>query len=83
MHAQVAAKYQDNMSQRVFLVGDAAHRFPPAGGFGMNCGLQDAHNLAWKLSYVVQGIADTKLPGTTYEKGEFNILCDTSPLFLR
>ena len=34
---------------RVFLVGDAAHTFPPAGGFGMNTGLQDAHNLAWKL----------------------------------
>ena len=35
---------------RVFLAGDAAHRFPPAGGFGMNTGIQDAHNLAWKLA---------------------------------
>ena len=34
----------------VFLAGDAAHRFPPAGGFGMNTGIQDAHNLAWKLA---------------------------------
>ena len=34
----------------VYLVGDAAHRFPPSGGFGMNSGLQDAHNLAWKLA---------------------------------
>lgn len=34
----------------VFLTGDAAHRFPPAGGFGMNTGIQDAHNLAWKLA---------------------------------
>jgi hypothetical protein len=33
-----------------FLAGDAAHRFPPAGGFGMNTGIQDAHNLAWKLT---------------------------------
>ena len=32
------------------LVGDAAHVFPPAGGFGMNTGLQDVHNLAWRLS---------------------------------
>jgi 2-polyprenyl-6-methoxyphenol hydroxylase-like FAD-dependent oxidoreductase len=34
----------------VFLAGDAAHQFPPAGGFGMNTGIQDAHNLAWKLA---------------------------------
>jgi putative polyketide hydroxylase len=34
---------------RVFLAGDAAHRFPPHGGFGMNSGVQDSHNLAWKL----------------------------------
>jgi 2-polyprenyl-6-methoxyphenol hydroxylase-like FAD-dependent oxidoreductase len=37
--------YQDGC----FLVGDAAHVFPPAGGFGMNTGLQDVHNLAWRL----------------------------------
>ena len=35
---------------RVFLVGDAAHQFPPSGGFGLNTGLLDAHNLAWKLA---------------------------------
>lgn len=34
---------------RVFLVGDAAHQFPPSGGFGLNTGILDAHNLAWKL----------------------------------
>lgn len=34
----------------MFLAGDAAHRFPPAGGFGMNTGIQDAHNLTWKLA---------------------------------
>jgi 2-polyprenyl-6-methoxyphenol hydroxylase-like FAD-dependent oxidoreductase len=34
----------------VVLLGDAAHVFPPAGGFGMNTGLQDAHNLAWKIA---------------------------------
>ena len=36
-------------SGRVFLAGDAAHRFPPHGGFGMNSGVQDSHNLIWKL----------------------------------
>jgi 2-polyprenyl-6-methoxyphenol hydroxylase-like FAD-dependent oxidoreductase len=34
----------------VFLVGDAAHVFPPAGGFGRNTGLQDVYSLAWKLA---------------------------------
>lgn len=46
---------------RVFLVGDAAHQFPPMGGFGMNSGIQDAHNLAWKLDEVLAGTAGTAL----------------------
>ncbi|CEG43188.1 polyketide hydroxylase-like [Plasmopara halstedii] len=53
MEACVAKQYDDG-NQRVFLVGDAAHQFPPAGGFGMNTGLQDAHNLAWKLALAIQ-----------------------------
>jgi len=36
-------------SGRVFLAGDASHRFPPHGGFGMNSGLQDSQNLVWKI----------------------------------
>jgi len=55
---QIAARYT---AGRVFLVGDAAHRFPPTGGFGMNTGIQDAHNLAWKLSMVLSGQADARL----------------------
>ncbi|KAK9800880.1 hypothetical protein WJX73_005015 [Symbiochloris irregularis] len=46
---------------RVFLAGDAAHQFPPAGGFGMNTGIQDAHNLAWKLAAVLRGKAGPQL----------------------
>ncbi|KAG1122239.1 hypothetical protein G6F42_011668 [Rhizopus arrhizus] len=42
---------------RAFVVGDAAHCHSPAGGQGMNLGLQDAHNLAWKMSDVLKGIA--------------------------
>uniref|UniRef100_A0AAV1T588 FAD-binding domain-containing protein n=1 Tax=Peronospora matthiolae TaxID=2874970 RepID=A0AAV1T588_9STRA len=53
MGARVAKQY-DAGKQRVFLVGDAAHQFPPAGGFGMNTGLQDAHNLVWKLALAIQ-----------------------------
>nr|XP_043639282.1 2,4-dichlorophenol 6-monooxygenase [Erigeron canadensis] len=65
MHAEVAEKFLacDN---RVILAGDAAHRFPPAGGFGMNTGIQDAHNLAWKLATVVKGIASVSFL-STYE----------------
>lgn len=40
---------------RVFLAGDAAHIHPPIGGLGMNTGLQDAHNLGWKLAEVCHG----------------------------
>jgi 2-polyprenyl-6-methoxyphenol hydroxylase-like FAD-dependent oxidoreductase len=36
--------------ERVFLAGDAAHHFPPHGGFGLNSGVQDAQNIAWKLA---------------------------------
>jgi 2-polyprenyl-6-methoxyphenol hydroxylase-like FAD-dependent oxidoreductase len=46
---------------RVLLAGDAAHRLTPAGGFGLNTGVQDAHNLAWKLSAVLAGWAGDRL----------------------
>jgi putative polyketide hydroxylase len=45
----------------VFLAGDAAHEMPPTGGFGLNTGVQDVHNLAWKLAAVLRGRADDKL----------------------
>ncbi|KAF9281145.1 hypothetical protein BGZ88_011777 [Linnemannia elongata] len=41
---------------RIFLAGDAAHIHSPAGGQGLNTGLQDAHNLAWKLAFVLNGL---------------------------
>ncbi|CAB3767119.1 FAD-dependent monooxygenase [Paraburkholderia solisilvae] len=46
---------------RAFIAGDAAHIHPPVGGQGMNTGLQDAHNLAWKLSLVARGLARAAL----------------------
>lgn len=45
----------------IFLVGDAAHAFPPSGGFGLNSGVADAHNLAWKLHAELSGQAGPKL----------------------
>jgi 6-methylpretetramide 4-monooxygenase / 4-hydroxy-6-methylpretetramide 12a-monooxygenase len=49
---------------RCFVAGDAAHVHSPASGQGLNTGLQDAHNLAWKLAMVVRGHADTTLLDT-------------------
>ncbi|MGH3811716.1 MAG: FAD-dependent monooxygenase [Pseudonocardiaceae bacterium] len=48
-------------SDRVFLVGDSAHVWSPAGGIGANTGVQDAHNLAWKLAAVIGGWAGPSL----------------------
>jgi 2-polyprenyl-6-methoxyphenol hydroxylase-like FAD-dependent oxidoreductase len=52
MSAQVAATLR---SGPIFLAGDAAHRFPPTGGLGLNTGVADAHNLAWKIAACEKG----------------------------
>lgn len=49
---------------RVFIAGDAAHTMTPTGGFGGNTGIQDAHNIAWKLAYVTRGLAGPRLVDT-------------------
>lgn len=56
--SEVASSYR---SGRVFLVGDAAHRYPPSGGLGLNTGVGDAHNLAWKIAGVLTGWAGEAL----------------------
>ena len=57
-HTKVATRFR---SGRVLLAGDAAHVCSPAEGHGMNCGLQDAFNLAWKLALVHHGAATPTL----------------------
>ncbi|MEU7746708.1 FAD-dependent monooxygenase [Nonomuraea sp. NPDC049158] len=49
---------------RAFLVGDAAHAIPPLGAFGLNTGIADAHNLAWKLAHALRGEAGPELLAT-------------------
>lgn len=58
IHERLIAAYQKN---RVFFMGDTAHIHSPAGGQGMNTGIQDAYNLAWKLALVIQKHATSKL----------------------
>jgi 2-polyprenyl-6-methoxyphenol hydroxylase-like FAD-dependent oxidoreductase len=79
MSAQVAARYR---SGRVFLVGDAAHRFPPTGGLGLNTGVQDAHNLAWKLAAVEAGVAAPALLGS-YERERLPVARENADVSLR
>ena len=59
-----AARYRVG---RCFIAGDAAHIHSPAGGQGMNTGIQDAVNLGWKLGYALHGIGDRALLLDSYE----------------
>lgn len=64
MSPKVASRFR---SGRIFFVGDASARLSPAGGMGMNTGLQAVHNLAWKLASVIHGKAKESLLDS-YEK---------------
>lgn len=94
MKAQVADTFQKDS---IFLIGDAGHVFPPAGGFGMNTGIQvlhlplgtksrvseqDAHNLGWKLAAVVKGLASEELL-QTYTKERRPVVIQNSLLSLK
>jgi putative polyketide hydroxylase len=59
--ALVAERYSEG---GLFLAGDAAHQMTPSGAFGLNVGIADAHNLAWKLSSVDAGWADASILGS-------------------
>lgn len=74
IEAVLAQRYRFD---RVLLAGDAVHRHPPASGLGLNTGIQDAHNLAWKLALVTRGKAEASLLDS-YEQerrpiGSFNV----------
>jgi putative polyketide hydroxylase len=71
---RVADRFQDG---RIFLVGDAAHQMPPTGAFGANTGIQDAHNLAWKLAAVYHGQASPTLLAT-YDEERRPVACFTT-----
>jgi 2-polyprenyl-6-methoxyphenol hydroxylase-like FAD-dependent oxidoreductase len=60
-YTKIATKYR---SGSIFLTGDSAHLCSPSEGHGMNCGIQDAFNLAWKLALVHHGAAAPTLLDT-------------------
>jgi putative polyketide hydroxylase len=70
-------------ADRVFLVGDAAHRTTPRGATGMNTGIADGHNLGWKLGWVARGLAGESLLSTyaeeRYPVGVHNALASLEP----
>ena len=65
VHHRVAERFSDG---RVFIAGDASHIHSPAGGQGMNTGIGDAVNLAWKIAMVVKGQAEPSLLSTYQEE---------------
>lgn len=67
IHHRRAERFRE---RRCFLLGDAAHVHSPMGAQGMNTGLQDAYNLAWKLALVIKGRADAGLLDTYAEERE-------------
>ncbi|MDR8408249.1 FAD-dependent monooxygenase [Nonomuraea sp. 3-1Str] len=69
-------------SGRVFLVGDAAHVWPPAQAMGANSAVQDAHNLAWKLAAVLEGRASDALLDT-YEAERRPVALELADLTVR
>ncbi len=65
VHSRRVNKFSEG---RCFLAGDSAHIHTPAGAQGMNTGIQDGYNLAWKLAFVLRGKADEKILETYNEE---------------
>lgn len=81
VHTRHAGRFREG---RCFLAGDAAHIHSPAGAQGMNTGIQDAYNLAWKLALVLKGFAGEKLLDTYNEErleNAKNLLRTTDRMF--
>jgi hypothetical protein len=65
VHSRRVNKFSEG---KCFVAGDAAHIHSPAGAQGMNTGIQDAYNLAWKLAFVIKGAASESLLDTYNEE---------------
>ena len=78
-HARLASRWSRG---RVFLAGDACHLTPPFAGQGMNSGLRDAHNLTWKLRWVLSGVFRPKVLDS-YQQERRDHVADMIRLALR
>mgnify|MGYP003574991973 CR=1 FL=1 len=81
VHSRLAESFGKG---RCFIAGDAAHIHTPAGGQGMNTGIQDAYNLAWKMAFVLKGKAAESLLETYSDERKanaINLLNTTDRLF--
>lgn len=81
VHTRHVSKFS---AGRCFLSGDAAHIHSPAGAQGMNTGIQDGYNLAWKMAFLLKGNVDEKLPETYNEErleNAKNLLQTTDRMF--
>ena len=81
VHTRHAERFS---SGRCFLAGDSAHIHTPAGGQGMNTGIQDGYNLAWKLALLLRGRASEKILATYNEErleNAINLLKTTDRFF--
>src|SRR5215813_8027715 len=81
VHTRHVSKFS---AGRCFIAGDSAHVHSPAGAQGMNTGIQDGYNLAWKMALVLKGTADKKLLDTYNEErleNAKNLLQTTDRMF--
>jgi 2-polyprenyl-6-methoxyphenol hydroxylase-like FAD-dependent oxidoreductase len=81
VHSRKAESFEN---RRCFIAGDAAHIHTPAGGQGMNTGIQDAYNLAWKIAFTLNGEVNSEvLKSYNFERGENakNLLQSTDQMF--
>lgn len=70
INSRLSSKYRKG---NIFLIGDAAHIHSPVGGQGMNTGIQDAFNLAWKIAYTHKKLTGKRIYSTPMKKKDTSL----------
>ncbi|EUD68928.1 hypothetical protein C922_00619 [Plasmodium inui San Antonio 1] len=71
MHSSIASTFIDKKTKRIILLGDAAHKLPPSGGFGLNLGIGDVINIVWKTIRIYK-LKEKKIMDRIRKAAEFN-----------